>query len=224
MGTIMQIRKSILIYFFLLFLFFPYHLISEINSPNDPANTPLNNIKNKEILASDSDVEKKENKINFNSILLGLSGIIIGFILSSVKEIFFKIHNTKESYRFKLYEKRLQTYQEAFNIIRKLEKTIIKSNGLREDERNKNLENIIESCVDWLSCNCLYLDKNTWEQISKSLSLKNIISYYESENTDHYIWTTIQNSREAILKGIGMKHIKLGYKNYFDLIDYDFKD
>lgn len=206
------LKMFILISFF--FYFSPVCLISNTTTIEDTSTF----IQDKSTIENQNHLPKEDkDSIDIESFLLGVGGIVIGFILSTIKDIWFKYYEKKESYLFKLYDKRLQVHQEAFSYIRKIEKFIIESKGLSIDDKKECYKNILNPFQDWFSNNCFYLDNESWEKVSNCFMNNKIDLYIIKENTE--ILQEISEAKKSILKSIGMKHVNLGYKKYISLIE-----
>jgi len=138
---------------------------------------------------------------------IGILGALGGVAIAELFNWFRQTRSQEESYRLKLYDKRLAVHQQAFEWIHKLNVDLNHAKpGQFEAAETKHLIDTTRAARDWWNGNALYLDPLSRSEI---VYFFNLCFSYAQDRPNTPVWQQMNKALEAITRGIGMKHIEV---------------
>lgn len=138
--------------------------------------------------------------------IFGLVGVVVGSGLVLLYNYYRDRREREEKYRVMLYEKRLEVHQKAFYYVQKLLDPLndyLNGYGYPNDEK---LAAIYREAKEFHHLNSLYLDEGSRTDMMRAIY--SIEFYFEGDEEIKDAFDQLRKAREAIMSGIGMKHIE----------------
>ena len=124
-------------------------------------------------------------EFNFTSVLTGLLGTIVGFIIKTAYDFFIYSKERHDKYFFALLSKRFEVYQEANYICEKLKKVL--------HDKTNNKINIANNAKEWYYKNHLYLSPELRDGFRRLIF---DAEFYGDQLEDFYLTSADKGSKD----------------------------
>ena len=120
----------------------------------------------------------------------------------------------EESYKLKLYEKRLEVHQKGYkwlvDLIGPLREAIgsRKTNSAVESEAEKTLRGLHQEAARWWNDNCLYLDEESRTNLDDFMKIAGEFLHTSNPPDLSGVDQKYDTALQTVIEGIGMKHIE----------------
>lgn len=128
--------------------------------------------------------------------IIGVAGVVVGVIITEIRHWL----DRRQRFQVMTFEKRLKAHQEAFSLCYEL-------NNILNVGKNDNEKHIvIDKVQKWWENNCLLLDEVSRQKIFSltGAAYEHVLGYAEKHST---VFVKITETRNAIVRGIGAKHL-----------------
>lgn len=157
--------------------------------------------------------------------IFGLIGVVVGSGLVIVYSYYRDRREREEKYKVMTFEKRLEAHQEAFNLIRELNKSFPASIEAIDEVKTKIIAEARDKLDKWWALHCFYLDPKSQDRILEVIvrSDELVFDYGLPKDSSHKwdedkrnSWlkerseftSFIDATKTALVEGIRMKHIE----------------
>ena len=144
------------------------------------------------------------SEVTQGALISGLS-FLTGAIITLIGSLVLEKRRELASYRVNLYAKRLAVHQQAFEWTQKLAAIMSKDPSQDGDARVMELNRQSLAVRDWWNSNALYLDAVSSGELAHLLPLCQ--DWAERKANTEEVSQRIDRTLNAIVKGIGLKHI-----------------
>ena len=139
--------------------------------------------------------------------LIGVGAALAGVVITQLANVLVEKRRELASYRVNLYAKRLEVHQRAFGWTYKLDVDLNASNPEVNASEAQQLTETTRSAREWWEGNALYLDPKSKAEFVYFLNL--CLGYARDQlSPEENIWKQMRATQNAIVAGIGMKHIE----------------
>lgn len=147
--------------------------------------------------------------------LIGLFGVLIGAVLGE----YFRQRNRIDSYAQKVFERRLQIYEELFRLAQSaytIADEVMTTEGVGEEERLALVSEAIHSIASYVDENTLYIDTYVALDVMGALmgaeNVQSIPDEAEREAAIKGIRNRYKSTRQNLLKESGIHEINKHFK------------
>ena len=136
--------------------------------------------------------------------VIGLIGVVVGAAITEFRQWM----DRRERYQVMTFEKRLDAHQTALCWCHKLDQALNSQNP-------KDISRVAGQAREWWSENCLFLDEESRKSMIPAIhysyqyatEIEHPDKYEPEMRMGHHVWNYIDNSRKAIMEGIGTKYL-----------------
>jgi len=131
--------------------------------------------------------------------LVGLLGVVLGVGIQEFRQW----RESKERYQVMTFERRLVVHQKAFYLCHKLDRVLPSGDVPR-------IRLVAEETRQWWDSNCLLVDEDSREAMMRLIYAADDYAIETEEfgvRFEHGVFRLVGIALEAIVKGIGVKHL-----------------